>query len=363
MSISELTESEGYKKFMGKLYGFGASVVLVGALFKIQHYPGASIMLIIGLLTEALIFFFSAFEPLHEELDWTLVYPELAGMEEIEEIKGKPGKEVKGKTAIERFDELLEKAGGENLFDKLGISLNGLNNTAKNLTDISGATIATKEYTENMSNAASSVNTLVSTYEKSAEVVNGTTAKISATFESAVNGVATKINASGDNYLTVLKGINSTFESAANGVATKITASGDNYQTMLQGLNATFETAVNGVSAKVSASGESYSVLLNTLNSNLDSIGKNSVAQSQQQEILTKNLSALNSLYEMQLKNSDSNFQATEHITTGINQIMQDLKDTAGDVAKYKDEISKLSKNLSALNTVYGNMLSAMNIK
>jgi gliding motility-associated protein GldL len=56
---------------MAKLYGLGASVVIVGALFKIMHWPGAGIMLTAGLLTEAVIFFFSAFEPLHEELDWT----------------------------------------------------------------------------------------------------------------------------------------------------------------------------------------------------------------------------------------------------------------------------------------------------
>jgi len=290
MSISELVESDGYKKFMGKVYGFGASVVLLGALFKIQHYPGASIMLIIGLLTEALIFFFSAFEPLHEEIDWTLVYPELAGLEEIETGISAKGKESKGKTAIEKFDELLQKAGGENLFDKLGTSLNSLNNTAKGLSDISHATVATENYTKNISSAANSVNNLASSYEKSAD-------------------------------------------------------------------------AINNVSAKVNASGESYQKLLQGLNSNFESIGKNSNAQSQQQELLTKNLSALNAVYEMQLKNSDKNLQSTEHITSGINQIMQDLKDTAGDVVKYKDEISKLSKNLSALNTVYGNMLSAMNIK
>ena len=65
----------------------------------------------------------------------------------------------------------------------------------------------------------------------------------------------------------------------------------------------------------------------------------------------------------MQLKNSDTNLQATEQITSGINKIMVDLKDTASDVAQYKDEIAKLSKNLAALNTVYGNMLSAMNVK
>ena len=82
MSISELVETEGYKKFMAKVYGWGAAIVLLGALFKIQHYPGASIMLVVGLSTEAIIFFFSAFEPLHQELDWTLVYPELAGLDE-----------------------------------------------------------------------------------------------------------------------------------------------------------------------------------------------------------------------------------------------------------------------------------------
>ncbi len=296
MSISELVESEGYKKFMGKLYGFGAAVVLVGALFKIQHYPGASLMLVVGLLTEALIFFFSAFEPLHEEIDWTLVYPELAGLDEIEEnVKvSKTESVAKGKTAIERFDELLEKSGGDNLFEKLGVSLGALNNTAKNLTDISDATVATDNYAKSMNAAAGSVGNLINTYEKSAESINGATSKI----------------------------------------ANSISTSGESYQTLISGLNSSFE-----------------------------SIGKNATEQSKQQELLAKNLSALNSVYEMQLKNSDSNLQATEHITSGINKIMQDLKDTASDVAQYKDEISKLSKNLAALNTVYGNMLSAMNVK
>ncbi|MEG1763221.1 MAG: gliding motility protein GldL, partial [Bacteroidales bacterium] len=66
---------------MSKLYGLGASIVILGALFKIQHFPGAAIMLVGGMSIEAIIFFFSAFEPLHEEYDWSLVYPELAGME------------------------------------------------------------------------------------------------------------------------------------------------------------------------------------------------------------------------------------------------------------------------------------------
>jgi len=74
--------SKAWKKFMAKLYGIGAAVVIIGAMFKIQHWPFASALLVVGLSTEAVIFFFSAFEPLHEEPDWSLVYPELAMPEE-----------------------------------------------------------------------------------------------------------------------------------------------------------------------------------------------------------------------------------------------------------------------------------------
>src|SRR5690554_2335275 len=69
---------------MAKLYGIGAAIVIMGALFKIMHYPGAEIMLVFGLTTEALIFFFSSFEPLHQEPNWELVYPELATGEAVD---------------------------------------------------------------------------------------------------------------------------------------------------------------------------------------------------------------------------------------------------------------------------------------
>ena len=66
-----------YKTIMPKVYGIGAAVVIIGALFKILHYEGADQMLFIGLTTEAIIFFLSAFEPPHQEPDWSKVYPEL----------------------------------------------------------------------------------------------------------------------------------------------------------------------------------------------------------------------------------------------------------------------------------------------
>ena len=70
--------TKAWKNFMSKLYGIGAAVVIIGALFKIQHWPYGGLLLTVGLGTEAIIFFFSAFEPIHEDYDWTLVYPELA---------------------------------------------------------------------------------------------------------------------------------------------------------------------------------------------------------------------------------------------------------------------------------------------
>ena len=84
--LDNLVRSKGYKNFMAKLYGWGAAVVIFGALFKINHWPGGTVMLIIGMCTETVIFFLSAFEPPHVEFDWTLVYPQWAGMEDTDDL-------------------------------------------------------------------------------------------------------------------------------------------------------------------------------------------------------------------------------------------------------------------------------------
>lgn len=324
MSIAELVESDGYKKFMAKVYGFGASIVLVGALFKIQHYPGASIMLIIGLLTEALIFFFSAFEPIHEELDWTLVYPELAGLDEIEENVNLKKSSQQDGTALQKFDELLEKGKlGPELFEKLGANLDSLNSNVQSIGNISNASIATESYVTNINKAAGSADSLAGAFSTSASKISQTVDSITESTKQTADTI-------------IASGVKSSelISKSAQETASIIESSGKSYQQLLEGLNANFS-----------------------------SIGDNSKAQAVQQEALTKNLAALNAVYELQLKNSSTNLEATEKITHGINSIMDDLKATAGDVTQYKAEISKLSQNLAALNTVYGNMLAAMSIK
>ena len=105
--------SRKYKLFVKYLSGFGASVVIVGALFKIMHWPGCDIMLILGLLTEAGIFAFIALEPMHEEPDWTRVFPELAVQENNEENRLLPllKKGVGGGGAADGLAKELDKAG------------------------------------------------------------------------------------------------------------------------------------------------------------------------------------------------------------------------------------------------------------
>ncbi len=328
MSISELVESEGYKKFMAKVYGWGAAVVLLGALFKIQHYPGASIMLVVGLTTEALIFFFSAFEPLHQELDWTLVYPELAGLDEIEEEIQPSGRKSsvsqQDGTALQKFDEMLEQGKlGPELFEKLGSNLEALNTNVMNMGTISNAAIATESYVTNVGKAATSADAIATSFNSSAQKVSD-----------SVDSIATTTKTAADAIISSGQKTSEIITKSAQNTAAIVDNAGASYQSLLQGLN-----------------------------DNFASIGENSKGQAQQQEALTKNLAALNAVYELQLKNSSTNIEATEKITGGINSIMSDLKSTAADVSKYKNEISKLSQNLAALNTVYGNMLSAMSIK
>lgn len=150
---------------MAKVYGLGASVVLIGALFKINHYPGADIMLIIGLGTEAIIFFFSAFEPPFVEPDWSLVYPELAGM--YGNVKGS---ELKRKSATERLDEMFEKAKlDQDTVDKLGTGIEKLSENANQLSDLTGAASATNDFTANVQTASDSARVFGESVARDAE--------------------------------------------------------------------------------------------------------------------------------------------------------------------------------------------------
>ena len=168
------------KKVMNFAYGMGAAVVIVGALFKIQHWPGASAMLIIGLGVEAFIFGLSAFDPVDNELDWSLVYPELAGGEaKAKNIKGEDPKDAQGLLS-QKLDNMLKEAkiDGE-LMASLGNSIKNFEGAAKSISPTVDAMAGQKKYADEMTKAAIHLETLnglysvqVQTAERSAQINN-----------------------------------------------------------------------------------------------------------------------------------------------------------------------------------------------
>tara|TARA_B100001057_G_scaffold441161_1_gene475572 strand:+ start:77 stop:688 length:612 start_codon:yes stop_codon:yes gene_type:complete len=139
--------SKKFKNGMAKLYGFGAAIVILGALFKLMDWPGAGAMLTIGLSTEAIIFFFSAFEKPHEEPDWSLVYPELAYMKDPDEKTSL--------TPVEELDSMLEKANVDQaLITRLGDNLRSFNKTVEGVNKSMDAVSATGDYSDQMREAA-----------------------------------------------------------------------------------------------------------------------------------------------------------------------------------------------------------------
>ena len=162
-SIGSITEAKWYKAMMPKLYGWGAAVVILGALFKIEHLPGASEMLIVGLSLEAIIFFFSAFEKPPTETDWSLVYPELAHMEDPNSAK-RPSQQL---------DDALAKAKIDNeLIESLNEGLRSFGDSARQLNETVTAASGISEYNSQIQEGVKNMNALNSLYELQLQTSN-----------------------------------------------------------------------------------------------------------------------------------------------------------------------------------------------
>ena len=237
-----LTQTKSYKTFMGYVYGFGASIVMIGAYFKLTHIPGADFMLGLGLGVEALIFFLSAFEPQHLDYQWDNV-----------------------------FVELEEDWDGE-AHTVFGTTGNATANT----------NISSPLMDEAMSNAASATNNYAKAMEQ-----------------------ATR----------------------------SITDFANNY----------------------TKSNEQLTASLNKLDfSALDTDTLKKVASSMQ---------SLNSIYEIQLQSMEQTSNASSKLAATMTSYMDNLNASANNANELNKQLTQLSSRLSALNNVYGGMLSAMNIK
>lgn len=157
------------KKAMNFAYGMGAAVVIVGALFKITHFEigplTGTVMLSVGLLTEALIFALSAFEPVEDELDWTLVYPELANGQARKKEDKAETTDAQGLLS-QKLDAMLKEAkvDGE-LMASLGNSIKNFEGAAKAISPTVDSIAGQKKYSEELSVAAAQMESLNSLYK------------------------------------------------------------------------------------------------------------------------------------------------------------------------------------------------------
>lgn len=166
-----MAQSKSTKKLFNMAYGLGASVVIIGALFKILHWEfgplTGGLLLAVGLITEALIFAISAFEPVEDDLDWSLVYPELAGGESAGNKKQAQAEIQEAELSLSsKLDEMLKEAkiDGE-LMESLGSSIRNFEGAAKGMAPTADAMTSTKKYSEEMSLAASQMESLNGLYK------------------------------------------------------------------------------------------------------------------------------------------------------------------------------------------------------
>lgn len=273
MGLSEIVHTSKWKAFMAKLYGWGASVVIIGALFKIQHYPMAGLFLAIGLCTEAVIFFFSAFEPLKEEPDWKLVYPQLDPSYSGEDIGFAAvtgGGGSGGGAGLSQFDKMLANAGiTPDVFDKLSLGLKKLTETTNNFNAMGDLAATTNEYASTIKKANESLINLSDSVRQTARSMSDTSIVYQAIGESSKT-----IETGGKSYQEKLESLNKN----------------------LSALNAAYELQLRGASDHVKSSEVIYKGIENMMK-DLSGSADDTKKYREQVSKLNDNLASLNNVY------------------------------------------------------------------
>jgi gliding motility-associated protein GldL len=341
MGLYALVRTRQYRNFMAKLYGIGAAVVIIGALFKINHYWGADYMLIVGLGTESIIFFFSAFEPPHVEPDWSLVYPQLAG---IYHDSNQPSAVDfhRGGSGTQELDKMLEKAKiGPELIESLGTGLRSLTDTTSKLSNVSDAALANDKFVNTMKTATDSVSVLNESYKKTTKSLDQ--------------------NASAsDEHLQSLQSVSKSASTLSHAYAQASESIKDEIS-----LNKEFSNSLINATMTTNKFVERYNEsaqLLAKTSESLHASAQEEDNYNKQLQKISSNLSALNALYELHLQGSNQQMESTGKVNDTLNKLATKLNESLEKTNEFKQEVEAFSKNIAALNKVYGNMLSAMNI-
>ncbi|HEY2584017.1 MAG TPA: gliding motility protein GldL [Mucilaginibacter sp.] len=251
---------------ISNIVSWGATVVIIGLMFKILHWPGATYFIAGGLSTEAVLFFILGFQREAIEIDWSRAYPELSDdyAGELPKSTKKGGDSFSNTAALDKM--LADAKIGPELIGSLATGLSTFGDKVASISRVTDAGDATMAYTNKIKEATASYDNLSTAFDKAS------------------------LNLS--------------------------------------------EIASTGLDSK------SYHEQINKM---------------------AKNLSALNAVYELELQDSSNHLKSMNRFYTEMSNTIQSFNDAAGDSVQFKTEVARLAKNMSTLNGIYGNMLSAMN--
>jgi gliding motility-associated protein GldL len=322
MNIGELLKTKRAKTMMGFVYSWGASVVLIGALFKLQHWPYSGYFLGVGLITEAIIFFISAFEPPLDMPEWSKVYPELREGYEFDELSKSEKPVNKGLQELLNNTELTPA-----LLDEVSLSLNELSKTAKGISDISSATLATEEYVKNLSTASNSMNALSEVHSKANSNIHNSVNSLVSSYENTAKMMS----------------------NSGQAIIEKLNSSGNDF------------------TSKISESGnllvKTYKAASEKIEGSMQNFGSTSGSYVENLSRLNMNITALNTAVENQLRGSEAQVKVHQKFNDDLGKINDVLVSSADELKRYRENAAKLNQHLEALNMIYSNMLGALNYK
>lgn len=358
--LGEFLESKRGKTLMNYIYSWGASVVIAGALFKILHWPGANLALIIGMGTEVFVFFVFGLDPsqVHEELDWTLVYPELIGTHD-EEKKGEQ------KPLTEQLDNMLEEAKiGPDLIESLGSGLRNLSDNTAKLHNITDAGVAASGLADSMKSATQKVGGFSETYDKAGKIIQGSVEEIEKSSTKAariITGSADELSKSYSKATEAIEQLSDTTQKQSGTYSEQLQKVSKN----LSSLNSAYELQLQNSNENISAAAkanEGIQNLLSTLEASLQASQRDAISYSEHLKKTSGNIESLNAAYELQLQTAKEHINKASKLYEGVERTLANINETNTDAQRFKQQMASMAENLAALNTVYGNMLTAMSI-
>ena len=284
MGFVDLVRSPKGKMVTGTMYCVGASVVIIGALFKIQHWPGAGPMLCLGMFVEAVLFFLGVFDKPHKEFDWSIVYPELdeqgdfeasektreANKEALHQTLGLATnvKAVAGKNgaSVPEIDADSSKMVEEQV-KKLAEGVKTLNTTASQIGSIANAAAESQEYVGNLTKASKAAGA----FAASQASLTSSSDELVASYKNIASSISAASNGS-SNFAQQIDGMNKNISTISSAFEQQVKSVNEQSQAM-----STLASSVNKIQAALDGSAKSaedYKAQIAMLSTQLQQLNK-----------------------------------------------------------------------------------------